>query len=284
MAVDPGTSPSGDYNPDSAGAASSSPYAGASYSWTQFDSALWGGSLYDANIAVETDRQPNNMDTGLLNRGNVPFDKQPKYPVTAPLGSIVQQLSAYKPDVLTRLQAKLQASGFISPNARIQWGLPDDATRAGFTNLLVTTGRLTQSGVDKTWQEVLADAVVSGKKANAPSTHTTTSVLNEQQAHAAFEQTFRESVGRLPTDAETARFRDAFNSAAAENPEVSTTTTNSAGNSHTTQSGGFDARQMAVDTARENPDYANYQAVATYFPLMQRLLEQTTDVNTIGVK
>lgn len=281
MANDPGS----DYDPSAAGAPS--PNSGATFSWTNFDSALWGGSQYDANIPVQNDRHQDYNDAGLYNKGGIPVSKQPQVPEIAPLGAIMQRLGTFRPEVLTRLQAKLQAAGFISPSARIQWGLPDDVTRDGFANLLTTTGRLTQSGVDKTWQEVLADAVTEGapgKHPSAPTTSTHTTVLNAAQAHAAFEQTFRESVGRLPTDAETARFQKAFNDASAKNPETSVTTTDGAGNSTTTTSGGVDASQMAVEAARQNPDYANYQAVATYFPLMQRLLEQSNDVNTIGVK
>lgn len=303
----------GAYVPGGSGAVS--PYGGSAvFGWSDFDSALWGpetpvqyGRHQEAKPVIgpvpgqfiERDAAGNPIRP-LDKNGKPVVGPLPERPTTgvntpdvAAMPAILQRLTLMKPDELTRLQAKLKKAGYIGPNTHVQWGLPDDATKNAFAEVLMVTSRLTIAGTDKTWQEVLdesadpSDDVKKAMESAGISAKGNTSVnkdvyhLNYQQAKSAFESVFQDSIGRLPTADETRKFQSAFNVASDKNPTVTTTVTDAEGNSTTTHAGGVDAGQFTKDQVRENPDYANYQAVATYFPMLEQALGQVSDSHQI---
>ena len=141
----------------------------------------------------------------------------------------------------------------------------------------------------------------STKAAAKPWTKTQTSVydLSPEDARASLEDTMTKMLGRAPTEEEIHDFINAAQTAAKKDPTTATATftpgdTGLSGDSSTQDtSGGVttqtdangttvidqhqgfsaqDVAQMAQNRAKNAPDYAEYQAVATYFPALQQML------------
>lgn len=135
-----------------------------------------------------------------------------------------------------------------------------------------------------------------------PYTKTQKSVydLSPEDARATLEDSMTRLLGRAPTEEEIHDFINAAQTAAKKDPTTAqqtftpgdtglkgdssntvtnadgtTTTTDANGTTVTTQNQGFSAQdvsQMAQDRAKNAPDYASYQAAATYFPALMSIL------------
>ena len=123
-----------------------------------------------------------------------------------------------------------------------------------------------------------------------------------QTARSYLEQAMQQATGRAPTSDEISNFREALNQMEQSNATVSrttgtrasgsreTTTANASGiateiaggyssdNTSTTQTGGMNREQYALDTAKSAGDYAEYQAATTYMDAMFRAIQ--SPVNT----
>lgn len=156
-----------------------------------------------------------------------------------------------------------------------------------------------QSGIPKAMSKAAASASGAGTLASGydpadfPYKKTTTSksvdVLNPKDAKALTRAVLQQELGRDPTQGEYEDFLSALNAAEAENPDVSRTTTTyrldpvtegpyvSKQRTVTTQGiGEAGLSQVAYDKAQRNPNWAEWQAMGTYFPALLSALGSTT--------
>lgn len=96
--------------------------------------------------------------------------------------------------------------------------------------------------------------------------------LDPTAARDALNAAFTSAVGRAPTEAELKQFAANYDAAARKNPLVTTAVRDASGATTTTTTGGVDAQPIAENLYIHSPEYANYQAVSTYFPAIERAL------------
>ncbi len=133
---------------------------------------------------------------------------------------------------------------------------------------------------------------IGGKGSGAgsgPSTTTNTQKsvthFDDQDARGIAVDTYKEFMGRAPEGHEQQALQAALNAYAQAHPSIQTQTTHTdgQGNSTTTSKtrGGITSQgvgQLAQDSIQAKPEYASYQAAATYFPLLEQALGATADV------
>lgn len=92
-------------------------------------------------------------------------------------------------------------------------------------------------------------------------------------------------MGRAPEGHEAKALQAMLNAYADAHPSITTqtTSTDAQGNSTTTSKsqGGVtqqDVSQLAQESLQAKPEYASYQAAATYFPLLEQALGATANV------
>lgn len=94
------------------------------------------------------------------------------------------------------------------------------------------------------------------------------------EAEGVLRQVLSAALGRAPTGAELDNFTAQLNSAQRANPEINTSRYNAEGYlTSSTTTGGVDPGVRARHYAEQNPEYGAYQAVATYFPMLEQALE-----------
>jgi hypothetical protein len=121
-----------------------------------------------------------------------------------------------------------------------------------------------------------ADAKLAGfKAANPPKVE----LINYNMAAPAYKEAFRSAVGRDPTENEINAFVDSYNAKAKASPLV-TNIEMVDGVQVISQTGGVSG-DFTSDQIEENADYANYQAVGNYFPLMERILGGGPELNLV---
>jgi len=134
------------------------------------------------------------------------------------------------------------------------------------------------------WDILAKDIAVRGKAASLAGTKTQTttdtSLTSQADAAAIFRTAAQSLLGRAPTTEEINQFRANLNAQERSNPVTSTvtTTTNELGevtNTSRTSQGGVSAAaaaDMAKERAKENPEYASYQAASTYHNAMIQMI------------
>jgi hypothetical protein len=87
-------------------------------------------------------------------------------------------------------------------------------------------------------------------------------------AKAILNQSLAQQLGRQATKAELAAFTTALNAQEKANPSITTSVSDGAGNTSSSQTGGFSMnakQQFAQDQAQAKPEYQPYQQATTYF-------------------
>lgn len=126
------------------------------------------------------------------------------------------------------------------------------------------------------WDIIAKDMAQREAYMKKPRTVTQTSkqydLSTEGDARAIFYTAAQQLLGRDPTKSEAKKFQDALNKMERENPTITKTTSNYVGDElqsqESTSEGGVKegARQMmAMDEAKQKPEYGAYQAATTYF-------------------
>lgn len=118
--------------------------------------------------------------------------------------------------------------------------------------------------------KIVASGTGSTPSKSLKSTSVQVDLSSASEAKSLIVQAFQQRMGRNPTDAEVRTLTNTLNDAQRANP-INTTTTYSADGttSSSVRSGGLDAGQYLDDKAMAMPDYAEYQAAATYMPAFE---------------
>jgi len=197
----------------------------------------------------------------------------------------LQSFDSFTHKQFLQLRNMMAAAGFVSPDAA-----PVE-TRSAYAAMLVN---MSQEGIALTPQDYLKNLIrMSGKNPNnlggsgkrkkwkQVNTQRTIYELDSTDAKQMMTQAMQQYLGRDPTKEEIADFRNAINTEAEDDPSVTRSTTKyrKGGLRSTTTrevlDSGFDendAAQAAIDEAKESPGYGEYQAVSTYFPVVESLL------------
>lgn len=205
---------------------------------------------------------------------------------TATVGAIIQALNGLSTKNRRDLQEKLIRAGFLPKNYSASGAMEKDFVRS-FAEMLTEFSRSNQ--IPKTdasgavegyvnWMSYLDSRAVDNeqaeakakKKADAEANPPKVELINYNMAAPAYKEAFRAAVGRDPSDSEINAFVDSYNAKAKENP-LTKKVEMVDGVEVTSYEGGVSEDYMS-DQIEENADYANYQAVATYFPAMERIL------------
>jgi hypothetical protein len=122
-----------------------------------------------------------------------------------------------------------------------------------------------QIKLDAYSNQVKPEIDTDGPSYQRPTTSVQKSVTQytAQQVKGLANQAFQEAIGREASADELTKFLNALNKAEKDSPRVTVSKP-----SGSTTSGGIDPQQLAVDTARDNPEFANYQKATTYFDTM----------------
>jgi hypothetical protein len=133
---------------------------------------------------------------------------------------------------------------------------------------------------------------IGGKGSGAgtgPSTTTSTQKsvthFDDLDARGIAMDTYKEFLGRASNPHEEQALQAALNAYAKAHPSIQTSTTHNDGQGNTTTTsksrGGITSQgvgQLAQDSIQAKPEYASYQAAATYFPLLEQALGATANV------
>jgi hypothetical protein len=254
------------------------------------------GGLYDANLsgpgAVQYPRPGERVSDAYVTHLS---ENRPK----AVSGEqILQRLLMLSPAARRELQRKLIEAGNLPANYKVT-GMVDAKFKSAMqeifseaasmnTEVRDANGNVIQKGY-ATWQDYLADKIRSvqageseggkgGDGKGGRTTYTNVTRIDPTSAQASL----RELIGRDPSQGELDKFMSAYNKAAAKSPSVTVQDVDADGNVTSTTSGGFDAETLARNVAQDtNPDYANYQAVATYFPVFQQLFGGADEIGNV---
>lgn len=204
---------------------------------------------------------------------------------------LLQTFDSFSHKEFTKLRNMMAAAGFVSPDAQ-----PVE-TRAAYASMLVN---MSQEGIALTPDDYLRNLIrMSGQNPNAlggsgkrkrwktVNTQRTIYELDSTDAKQMMVQAMQQYLGRDPTAEEIQDFKHAVNTEAADDPSVTRSTTQyrKGGKRSTTTrevlDSGFtqsDAIQQSIDEAKESPDYGEYQAVSTYFPVVEDLLNASVAI------
>lgn len=250
-----------------------------------------GGSSYKDRRSAATDAVggPTLWDNSVAAYFNVSgFDYGPSDPRFSKPNAIAAQalfenIIGWTPKSRLALQKKLEKAGYLKS---YNPGQADDATLKAVGDVLRDSARQSmQDDREISWTgyldqmirdrealeasgEELGSGAAGGARERVASTDTSVREFNEGQAR----RLYREFMGRDPSDAEAKKMLAKLNGLAHESPTVSTTTPVGDVDTSTVTSGGIDPEATAQEAVREMDGYAEYQAAATYFPLMERLL------------
>ncbi|MGZ6788337.1 MAG: hypothetical protein ACXVGN_00070 [Mycobacteriaceae bacterium] len=182
-----------------------------------------------------------------------------------------------------------------------------DMTKAGahISPMGYLRNLIRMNGLDPSKVPATPDFTLKTVKPLDPWTQTTKSVydVSPEQARSTLEGAITKMLGRAPSEAEIHDFINAAQTAAAKHPTTQTATftpgdtgltgkssstvteggvtthEDATGTTVVTQHQGYSAADiaaMAERRAKNAPDYASYQAVATYFPALMQMLGSTT--------
>lgn len=211
---------------------------------------------------------------------------------SATIGSILTNVGRLSPEKLKQYQEALYKGGYYGdkPHDAIAFGRLDEATTDAFIGLFMQTKRVNdgeQKNGDQlsTWDDVLKlpgpeknqSTEPAGPKLTPAWTHTDKQfdVADPGSVRQVMDAALQQALGRNPTDGEREDFLAAVQHAYKANPQVQQThysgdhADGTPGNTTTTvMDAGLtnsDVANMALDTARQMPDYGAYQAATTYF-------------------
>lgn len=179
-------------------------------------------------------------------------------------GTTLNQLASAYESLLQEASGRLQSGQVVTPEQILETNIRYNLHRAGKNETLK----------EGSWWKALTDSqkpeepeLFTGVKKH---TNVTRDIYSEEEAKSLARATLQNALGRDPTRAEYEDFVAALQTEQRENP-VRTVTRDrykegelvrSTTNSH----GGVDVQQFAYDQAREQPGYAEWQAVGTYLP------------------
>ncbi len=255
----------------------------AGVAWSPTQQAQWGFNPAEASVPVEHANMGGPAGVGYSEKtaeregadAARAYDPNKKVVVPQNIASVVQWINGLNGQGRTQIQATLKAAGYLPGDYSVT-GDMDKKTVEAFVDMLGESSRYSIANPGTAWQDYLlgkAQRTIDAED-KAPRTQTRRDVTRlSYDDPGGFFDAFQQAVGRAPTDSETKAFVDTFNAKAEKNPQVTTQTTDpSTGNVTATTTGGIDVGSEIREQAMENPDYANYQAVATYFPAMERAL------------
>lgn len=170
------------------------------------------------------------------------------------------------------IQSKLVAAGFLGEK-QYKAGAADDATISAMSGLLGEAARYAITrGEVVSWQKYLADRANGGAPGDEVDEPAKVNLLTVEGVRSSFAASFREMVGRAPTDSEVRKFVDSYNAEARSSPPRESVEIGEDGTQFVTTTGGVDPGEFAEEHIQENPDYADYQAVAYYMPALEQAL------------
>lgn len=173
--------------------------------------------------------------------------------------------------------------------------IPLSQVRATYANLLEDTAERNASGqptltpVELLDQQVeyykgnWKDGKVAGSEEDAPFTGVkkdrtiVTDIYNPTEARSLIRNVLKAELGREPTDDEFEDFRASLNAEMEDNPSVQISRQRykdgePVGPNRVTTRGGVDPSGYALEWAQSQPDWAEWQAVGTYFPTVMNML------------
>lgn len=206
-----------------------------------------------------------------------------------PEAGFVNNVYSFPPDKIRQYENTLKKAGYL-PADYIASGYPDsngkfasallNIARAVSLNNFAKFDKAIQSGTIKSldnpigMDEYLNRIVTSGGKTTTTRTDITT--FDAADARGILEQFYADSLGRRPTDEEVAKFNTAINDAAKKKPSVTTSTTDTMGNTVSTGSNGFgqaEAQLMARTTAESAPGARGFMNSTKYMDAFMQALE-----------
>lgn len=124
---------------------------------------------------------------------------------------------------------------------------------------------------------------IGGSGGGGSSTQTNTQKqvahFDDLDAQGAAMDTYSSLLGRAADDKETAALKAALNAYSKAHPSITTQTTKTDADGNTTTTsksrGGITAEgagELAMDSVKAKPEYASYQAAATYYPLLEQAI------------
>lgn len=250
-----------------AGRAGASAPAAAS-GWNDTYQAVFGINAAEAGIPAKEDAW-GQTNARVAEAGGT--DVRAYDSTATTVGALIQSLASMTVSARKELQKRLVASGNLPQTYQVAGAL-DKQMVAGFADLLKESAANSVVNPNSSWSDYLTEKIRSIEvDAATPKVSKSVRLLSMSEASPVFRDAFSAAVGRAPTDAEISKFVNAYNAKAKSSP-VTETSQMTGGVQTTTTMGGVDPGQVAHDMAVENPDYANYQAVATYMPLLEKAL------------
>jgi hypothetical protein len=252
--------------------------------WTNDALAYWGlplsggvepglASQRDVAMAARDEKPLDRMST--VYRPGAPM--QQGVTAKAILESLVRMSQAER----ALVQSKLVAAGFLKEKSYSP-GAADDQTINAMAGMLGEAARFALTrGEVISWQQYLSDRAVGGDgsgdvvekaKDGTTSQSMQATLLTVEGVRGSFTATFRDMIGREPTPEEIQNFVDAYNAEVRANPPKRIGEMGDDGTEFVTIEGTTDPAAFAEEHIQENPDYAQYQAVATYVPALEELL------------
>lgn len=259
--------------------------------------ALYGVDAGTAALQVQTGLRgepTGNVNARAAERGEA--DPRAHTPLTQSIAAILQSLNAMNSKNRKVLQEVLRKAGYL-PEDYAATGHVDKKFVNGFVDMLseysrsneipdteAGPGGLAQSVSWMTYlnekaRETEAATAEAKKRAFEEANPPKVELINYNMAAPAYKEAFRNAVGREPTENEINAFVDSYNAKAKASPLV-TKVEMVDGVQVTSQTGGVSEDFMS-DQVEENADYANYQAVGNYFPLMERILGGGPELNLV---
>jgi hypothetical protein len=138
---------------------------------------------------------------------------------------------------------RMYAAGFVSDPNDIEGAYRAWATAVDRASAMWENGRKKLTP----WQAMdIMEGINPNGGPPAPKTSTNYNIPSAEDAAALVTAVFKGALGRDPNDAELSRYRSMLTGKAKANPTVSTMTTDQAGNTSTTTTGGYSAYQAAT--------------------------------------
>lgn len=181
--------------------------------------------------------------------------------------SLMEVADAYT-DLLSSASARLAQGQNITPDDLLEMNIRYNMSRAGLDADAPFSRKTASKWYDK------AIGKTTGKPHKETQVNTSVDLFSPEDARGLARATLQQALGRDPSEAEYEDFIAALQAKARANPSVSRTTTqfDAEGNVtavRTVNSGGLTEagiNNFAQEQAEAAPDWAEWQAVGTYFP------------------
>lgn len=238
-----------------------------------------------------------------------PFTVNPKNPnsrVTKPASQMIGEFSTWSNKRKKELARKLAMAGYFG-SPRVSESLDDfvasiplaqleqawqnvvlEAAQKNANGIWVTPGQVIQNQIDYNRDAAKGTSLeswYSGKaaKSNEPNpnrtekyTSVSRDIFSASEAKAVIREVLQKELGRDPTEEEFQDFKDALQTEQQQNPTRTVQSTvyrdGDPVRTSSTTTGGIDPGEFALEQAQANPDWAEWQAVGTYFPAAMNAL------------